>query len=349
MKDAVGSLATLGGMITAPFESMAGKKNLYQQTFDEANTNGPQFGSGLVGQAAVMGPLGKVIKPIVGAGMDAITPAAQDTAGGLMDKTVGSLQNDFKRGAQPGKSYLQAGGTPAMTKASLASKGASLKSAVGAKIGSTINDATKAGTKISPQDVGNAVANPVQAARDIVNGPGGSGNTASLDDFLRSYEPSFEDATRNGGFSPNDVFGMKKNTAANTSWSDPTQIGLKKVSQQVTGGLGGVLENNVPGLDELNAQYQGLNNFTRRAQLRSLTGSSPLTGLYRKALFGGLGSLLGVASHDPAMAAGGVLLGSAADSVPFKSTAAYGLYNAPAMGKGLTGIFYPPPIANQNR
>lgn len=138
---------------------------------------------------------------------------------------------------------------------------------------------------------------------------------------------------------------MKKNVSANTSWSDPMQFGLKKVQQQTAGALGGVLSDNVPELQTLNPQYQGLTNFASRAASRAATGSSPLTSLYGKAATGAAGALLG-STHGPMGAVMGGVTGSLFDSVPVKSTLATGLYRggrgAVAVGKGLKSLYGTP-------
>jgi hypothetical protein len=268
-----------------------------------------------------------------------------------MNRTVGALQKDFKRGANPGRAYLDAGGTPSLSMDSLASKGKNLKSSVGKQIGDVYESATANGTIIPVQDVTSAIRPPIQNARAVVTGPGGTGDLGPIRQFGASFRPPIQTALDNGGFSPNDVFAMKKNVAQNTTWGDPTQVGMKSLRQQTTGALGNVLENAVPEVKPLNAQYQGLSNFANRANLRAQTGSSPLTHLATKTALGAGGAMLG-ATHSPLASA---LTGAGAmalDSVPVKTSLAGALYyggkGTVAVGNGIKGL-YAPPIAPPRR
>jgi len=55
----------------------------------------------------------------------------QAGGGGLIDRAAGSLAKDFKRGAEPGRAYLEGGGTPALTMRGLANKAEAVQETAG--------------------------------------------------------------------------------------------------------------------------------------------------------------------------------------------------------------------------
>jgi hypothetical protein len=234
---------------------------------------------------------------------------------------------------------------------SLAAKGAALKEGVGAQIGTAIDDATARGMRIPASNVSAAINPPIQNARAVISGPGGTGNLGPINAFESSFNPDLYPSVTDTGapamLTPREIFEIKKNVGANTNWSDPTQFGMKKLQQQTTGALGGVLADAIPELQQLNPQYQGLTNFANRANLRAQTGSSPLTRLAAKTTLGAGGALLG-ATHSPLAAA---LTGAgfaALDSVPVKTTLGSGLFyggkGLTSMGQGMQGLYAPPVI-----
>jgi len=293
---------------------------------------------GVVAPAAA----GKIL-PAVGESLQAAGDTASGGGIGLLNKTVGALKNDFKRGANPARGYLEAGGGPALTMAGLADKAAMLKKGVGSSIGDAVANSNAV---IPTSDVTKLISAPISKARDLEMGPGGLGNTNTIDAYADNLAPTFEKAFQSGkGMTPQDVFDLKRGIAQNTNWSDPSQFNLKAVRQQQTGALGGLLGDAVPEVKPLNQQYGDLNNFTKRAQSRAETGSSPLTHLAAKAGLTSLGAGIGAfgGAHD---AIGGALLGSAVDSIPVKSAIATGLYRG---GNGLstlgTGVAGLPPLS----
>lgn len=324
-------------------------------TYDAANTRPMETLSSGIGQTAALGGLtegAKVLAPKVsatpaGAVMRNVGRGLQDAGAGVINKTVGSLQSDFKRGANPGAAYLDAGGGPALSISSLATKGAALKGQVGRAIGSAVSSASKNGVTLTPQEVMSAMSPAIRNATDLELGPGGMKNVQPIHDYASSFTPAFEDATKNGGFTPNTVFDMKDRIAKGTNWSDATQAGLKPVRQQNVGALGGLLESKIPELKELNPQYQGLTKFSKRALTRAETHSMPLTSLAFKTGTAALGAGTGMLTGHPIA---GALAGAAIDSVPFKTTLGYGLYQGGrgvgALGNGLLPVprLYPPAL-----
>jgi hypothetical protein len=63
--------------------------------------------------------------------------------GGLIDRAAGSLSKDFKRGAEPGRSYLEGGGTPALTMRGLANKAEGVQETAGQKLGEAYDAASQ--------------------------------------------------------------------------------------------------------------------------------------------------------------------------------------------------------------
>jgi hypothetical protein len=299
----------------------------------------------VVGPALLTAGLAKAL-PKVGVPLEYVGGKMQEAGTGVINRTVGSLQKDFQRGTNPGQGYFQAGLGPSISMESIANKAAAAKAATGEQLGSLYEAATQSGTRIPVRDVSQAVSGPINRARSVITGPGGTGNVAPLEEFGASFRPPLQAGMDAGGMTPAEVFSMKRNVAENTTWNDPTQYNMNKVRQQTTGALGGLLTETLPETSPLNSQFQNLTALSRRAQLRAQTGSSPLTRLAAKVAYGTGGALLG-SLHSPAAATGTALVGLAADSIPVRTTAASGLYyggrGAVAMGKGLQGLFAPQP------
>lgn len=264
------------------------------------------------------------LKNQAGRATRAVGNTAQDAGVGLMNKTIGTLKPDFKRGANPARGYLETNNGPALSLQGLADKAAESKSEVGQTLGNIYSQATAAGAKIPVQTVADEMAKPLQKAIDLETGPGGTGNLTAIKSYIEQFGPSFARAEANGGFTPTDVFEMKKRIADNTNWSDPTQFSLKAVRQQQTGALSGILSDAFPETTDLNQHYQDLTKFVNRAQERANTGSIPLTSHFFKAGMTGLGAIAGGAEGGHALA--GAALGAAMDSVPVKSAVASGLF-----------------------
>lgn len=324
------------------------KRMVSAPTLKEAARNVPFFGptmaaaqaqhdagndAGMAGTLA--GSVAGLIAPKVLSRLpDALASAgetSQNSGVGLLNKTVGTLKNDFKRGANPSRGYFEAGGGPAMSMQGLADKGAALKEAVGTTIPEVLGKSTAV---VDPQKLGAVISKPMAKAIALESGPGGMGNLAPIEQYGAGFEPVLQKALANGGLSPTDAWELKKSIAQNTNWSDPTQFNLKAVRQQQVGGLSGAISEAVPEVAPLNRQYGDLTKFAARAASRAETGSSPLTSLAFKGALTSAGALAG-ASHGAEGITAGALLGSALDSVPVRSTLASGLYYG---GKGAKAL-----------
>lgn len=317
-----------------------------QKAMDQTEGNSTQNSYGqnlkaLVTSPGAMGTLaGAAASPVLAKGAAEAAPeivttagktasivgdAAQDAGVGVINKTVGALKADFKRGANPGRGYLSTDNGPVLTMQGLADNAADAKDAIGTQLSADYQKATDAGVKIPVETVAQEMAKPLQKAIDLETGPGGTGNVATIQNYVEQFAPTFDKAAANGGFTPKELFDMKRSIAQNTNWSDPTQFSLKAVRQQQTGALSGILSDAVPELSDLNQHYQDLSNFAERAADRAKTGSSPLTALATK--IGTMGAVGASGSHfGPAGAAAGAAAGALIDSIPFKTTLATGLY-----------------------
>lgn len=328
--------------------SLAHPEETVRELYDGLNTRPADTTAGLIGQSAVLGPVSEAAAPLAGKVMTGAGNAMQDAGARVINHTVGALTKDFKRGANPGQGYFQAGLGPSWSMDSIASKAADAHEATGAKLGSLYDSATKQGVTIPATKAASAIQGPVQDARSVISGPGGTGNTEPIDTFASSFKPSLQNAEQAGGYTPSELFGVKRNVAKNTSWGDPNQVGLKDVQQQTVGRLGGVLTDAVPDAGPLNSQYQNLYSLSDRAGQRAMTGSSPLTKIMAKASLGAGGALAGSAVSPTAGIASG-LGAMALDSVPAKTTFASGLYyggrGAAAIGNKLQSLYSPAPAA----
>jgi hypothetical protein len=271
-----------------------------------------------------------------------IGEAMQGTGAGIINRTVGLRTNDYARGANPGMAYLEGGNGPSLTMRSIAQKAEATNADSGAKLGNLYDSASTRGTKIPTQTVKSAIASPINDARGVALGPGGTGNAAHIDSYESTFQPALDKATAEGGFSPNDLFAVKRNIAKNTSFTtDPAQMNLKAVRQQNVGALGGVLSDAVPEAKPLNAIYQGSRILADRATERANTGSMPLTSLFKKAGEGIVGAALGSA-HSPMAAAAAVPAAMAVDSVPVRTAVASGMFRggkALSAGGGIRNLF----------
>lgn len=273
-----------------------------------------------------------VPNPPVGSAISAVGQAAQDAGTGLLNKTVGTLKSDFRRGANPARGYLESGNGPSFSMASIADKAGTALDSVGNKLGAAYQAADASGLKIPVDVVAKEMAKPIQKAIDLETGPGGTGNLAPIRGYLEQFGPTFEKAAQNGGFLPSEVFEMKRAIAQNTNWSDPTQFNLKSVRQQQAGALSGILSDAVPETKGLNQMYQDLTKLEARATERANTGSRPLTAHIYKAMLPAAGALVGSAEGN---ALAGAAVGALLDSVPAKTTIASGLFRG---GKALSSL-----------
>lgn len=321
-------LDTIKGIASSVMNPAATLKGMY----DGLNTRPAETVAQGIGQAGAMAPVAELAPKIAAPVLTKVGDAAQNAGTGLMNKVAGSLKADFKRGANPGKSYLEAGGGPALSMQSLANKGADLKASVGAKTGAIRQAATDAGKTIPVSKALDVLNPPIAKAVSLEMGSGGMNNVAPIQRYAESFTPALSDAKNAGGFTPNSLFELKQGIAQNTNWSDPSQFSLKSVRQQQVGGIGGLLSDELPELKPLNSQYQGLKKFADRAQLRADTHSSPLTSLVFKTGATALGAGAGLLDGHPLI---GAALGAAADSVPVKTALASGLYHG---GRGLSAV-----------
>lgn len=346
----VGNIGAAGmGTLLHPVNTAKGVANsilhpadTFKSTFDALNTRPADTTASLIGQSAAMAPVAELAPRIAAPVMEKLGSSAADAAAGGMNKIIGSRKADYAHGANPGRAYLTAGGKPAMSMSGLAENASALQDEVGGKLGDLYANATNSGVKIPVNNVTSALRAPMQDARSVITGPGGTGDVQPIRQFGASFSPPIQKAVANGGFDPSDLWAAKRNVAKNTSWTDPTQVGMKSLRQQTTGSLSGVLSDAIPETKPLNSQYQGLENMAARTGERALTNSMPLTSLFGKAAAGTGGALIG-ATHSPLTAAAGAIVGSALDSIPVKSTAAYGLYRgaraATAIGSKLRSLY----------
>lgn len=320
-----------------------GKTGSYLKDLGRAVTSPGAMGTiagtaaGLVGPEAI-----KAAVPLGGRILAKTGEAAQDSGVGLINKTAGMLKPDFKRGANGGQAYFDAGGGPAMSMGGLADKAASLKS----KVGGQISDAyANSNATIPAMDVAAKLQPAIDRATDLATGPGGTGDISGIENYSAQFRPALLKAVQNGGMSPSEVQAMKRAIAENTTWGDPTTPNLKSIRQKNVGALGGLLEDSVPEVAPLNKQFQGLVKFADRTQSRAETGSNPLTHLVGKGIGSTLGASIGGLEGGTHGAIGGAMLGLALDSVPVKSALASGLYyggrGAESIGDRVAGL---PPL-----
>lgn len=304
----------------------------YAATKLAGNTVGGVALGGAGGAAADALPaVGNVVRNAVAA----TGQAAEDSGIGLMNKTVGTLKSDFKRGANPARGYFATDNGPALSMQSIADKASDALDATGTALGTAYKTATAKGVLIPVDTVAQELAKPIQKAIDLESGPGGTGNLDPIQSYVKQFAPAFDKAAAQGGFTPSDLFDIKRSIAQNTNWSDPAQFSLKAVRQQQAGALSGILSDAVPETSQLNQNYQDLTKLADRATERAATGSRPLTAHIYKAGMAGAGALAGALDGH---ALAGVAAGAVADSVPFKTTLATGLVRG---GRALQSLATP--------
>lgn len=285
---------------------------------------------GEIGGMATGGKLGSEAADAAAPGLTRLGEAAQRGGEGLINRTIGAVKSDFKRGSNPGAGYFQARLGPSKSIGSIASKANDALDSTGKAIGSAIDSGVGAGKTITPLKAATAIGTPINKAYKVLSGPGG-GSVGPLEDLAESFRPSLRQAVDQGGFTPRQLFDVKKNVGQNTSWGDPTQIGLKSVRQQITGGLSGALSDEIPELRPLNSRFQNLTKLAERAGYRSDTGISPLTRMGARGLEALGGAGIGMATHHPLLG----LLPLAMDSVPVRTGLASGLFYG---GEAIPGL-----------
>jgi hypothetical protein len=327
------TLSGIGQMIAHPIDT--GKQMVQSAIENPAQTAGNLVGGAVLGNAAgeVAGPAAELAKKAAAPIAKTVGQAAQDAGTGLVNKTVGTLKNDFKRGANPGRGYLETGNGPALTMRGIAEKSADAAEATGQKLDAAYKAADGSGKLIPVQDVANAIAEPMKEAHEVATGVGApKGLLEDLKYHASTFRNVIAQGQEQGGFTPSQVWKIKKDLAKATSWSDPTQVGLKSVTQQQVGALSGVLQEAIPEVGPLNQSYMDLLKMSARAEERANTGSRPLTAHIYKALMMGTGAMAGGMEGNPLL---GLAAGAAMDSVPGKTAIATGLFRG---GRALSGL-----------
>jgi hypothetical protein len=262
--------------------------------------------------------------------------AAQETAGGIVNRAAGTLKSDFKRGANPGRGYLKQGSGVARSMQDLADKAQTSIDKVTTGLDKTYKAADASGKLFPVQDVANVVAKPMQEAAKVAIGPGApAGLAEQIAHLSDTFDETFKQGVQQGGFTPSQVWDLKKQIAKATNWSNAADVGIKQIKQQQVGALSGLLSDAFPELKSLNESFVDLKKLKERAQERANTGSKPLTSHLRDlgAMAGG-GELFG--GHEGGLsAAAGVLAAKAARSIPARTAAASGLYK---VGGGLSSL-----------
>lgn len=299
---------------------------------------GQGFAKGLehaAGDAAaniVTGGAVEGLRAPIAATAEKLGPAMQDAGVAKINRVVGSLKPDFNRGANPGKGYFQAGMGPSASMGSIAEKAARAKEGFGEQIGDAIDSGTGSGVLIPTSEAVRPIAEPINKWHSILSGPGG-GSTVPAEELSASFRPSIQSAAEKGGYTPRELFDVKRNVAQNTSWGDPTQIGGKQVRQQITGGISNTLADHVPEIRDLNSGYQNTSKLALRSADRASTARPSLSAVGKGVANAGM-TAIGAATHGPVGALVGALPGMV-DSVPIQTGLASGLY----YGGGALGRF----------
>jgi len=263
--------------------------------------------------------------------------AADNTAAGMINKTVGSRAADFKRGANPGRGYIKANLGASGSMDAIADKAAAAKGDVVNRLQDAYSNATSSGKKIPVPAVRKAINQVIDDAKNSASGPGVMTDPETYEELRKTFEPSLTDAEKNGGFTPNELWDIRKNIDRNLNWGDQSKLNMTKVQQQVSGSLGGLLKDTVPETVDLNQQYSDLNNLADRAELRTLTHQTPLTTIKGKLASSAGGALLG---HSlPGGPIVGAIAGAAYDTIPVKTAMANWISKAgraaPAIAEGV--------------
>lgn len=264
--------------------------------------------------------------------------AIQNKALNRINKTVGSLQQDFQHGSNPARGYVSQNMGTSASMASIAQKAETASSEVGSRLSFAYKQADATASLIPVDTVAKALAKPIKDAHDLESGAFGGGKTGPLEDYAQRIVPSLQEAQAKGGFTPSELFELKQRLTKNINWksTDPLETTLNSVREEQYGGLASILSDAVPETKGLNQAYGDLKALQKRTALRSLTGSQPLTNFKEQSLAAGAGSAIGsgvgAAIGGPIGAGAGAVVGGgiglAADSIPAKTAVASGLYRA---------------------
>lgn len=246
------------------------------------------------------------------------------SAGGrIFDRTAGSTATDFRHGAQPGRGYLEGGGTPAFSLRSLGRKANMVADQAGENLGTAHAAADKTGFRFPVDDVLDRVAGPPAKLRNLTEGFGGTGTPAAVNAYEERLLPPLIEAEERGGLQPSEVWNLRKNLARNTRWNDPSMYDINAMRQESVGSLGGMVSDQFPEMRPLNRVYQGARNLADRATARAETGSTSLTRIAGEAGKVFLGNSIG--------GPGTAMLSLVPDLPLVKSGAGYGLFQAGKM------------------
>lgn len=270
---------------------------------------------------------GQALQKTAGA-LEKTGDVAQEAAVHRINKTIGSLQADFNNNANPGRSYLSQGLGTSTSMKSIATKATAKMDEIGPKLDNAYKAADASGTLIPAQNVLEAVAAPVKNAHGLESGAFGSGNTSMFEDYAKRIAPQLKEGINRGGFTPSEVWDLKKLISKNTNWKSTSDMETKlnTVRETQYGNLAGILNEAVPEVSPLNRAYGDLKNVAARADIRSKTGSSPLTAMKENMLLKAAGAGIGASIGGLPGAVAGAGVAGIADTVPFKTGAASTLY-----------------------
>lgn len=281
------------------------------------------IGGMYAGGKATEGFTGRVLPKVAERALPVAADVADNAAAGVANRTIGALKKDFKRGANPGRGFVKAKIGPSTSLESIAEKAGDARATVADQLRSAYNKATGQGKRISADKVRAAVNSVIDDAKNSAQGPGVVADPEAYEALRKTFDDSLTDADGQKGFTPKELWDIRKNIDRNLNWGDQAKLNMTKVQQRISGAIGGLLKEAIPETVDLNQQYSDLTNLETRATDRAVTHSSPLTSLATKAGLTGGGVLLGHGSPE-GMAAGAVG-GAMLDSIPVKSTAAAGL------------------------
>ena len=299
----------------------------------------------------------------------------QRAGAGIINKTVGATAKDFSRGANPGAAYLAGGGRPAFTMGGLAKQAIGEPEATqyggivgrtGQKLGGLYKGATQSGMRFPAADVRAELEAPLSEYEASQEAPGATGISPLVGEYRSRMMPPVSGSTyelqgpsstalvpagsrllsrppmAEAGFqaeptsyyTPSDVFGLKRSIASQARWNPNEPVGLNAVRQEQVGRLGGMLTEQIPEAAPLNKIYQGALRLGNRAAQRAKTGQMPLTQIARRGLEAVGGGGIGYATGHPLLGT----LPMLADTIPARSTAGWGLYNAGSLVPGATRL-----------
>lgn len=264
---------------------------------------------------------------------NAVSDAVQNAGTSVMNKVVlGAKPRNMKFSADPGQAVLDNTSGVFPSKSAMAT---TLDDALHNKVGPQISEAYRradaAGTTVTPQELQAAIQPALNKARSFANGPGGSASRgASIDELEQSLSP-YTDPNR-GPLTPSEVWQAKRMLDKNTPWKDFTQRDLNNTKQQVSSGIGGLLDSKVPELSGLNRSYQGLVQASKLAADRAARSPSVWGSAVQSAAGGELVHLAGGGLGSMAT---GVIAPAVLRSVPAQSAFASGLYRGGTALKSL--------------